>query len=320
MRQALSRRGLQPASLEIMIASLSQSSLKQYDVALKKWWNFCSSKSINIYQPTIPQIIDFLTEMFNKGCQYGTLNTYRSALSLILGTTISLDENIHRFFKGVFRLRPTLPKYHLTWDTNDVLSHLGSLYPNEDLSLEVLSKKTCILLALTTAQRVQTLSKINIKNIHSLNGVIIIKIPDFIKTTRPGCKQPVLRLPFFIEKPNVCPAKTLLAYINRTQNIRSTDDLFIAIRKPHKAVGTQTISRWIKHMLADSGVDTSVFTAHSTRHAATSRAAARGVSIDVIRSTAGWSGESMVFAKFYNRVIINNNDMSVAQSILDHTH
>lgn len=150
IREALTRRSLPRASLDIMVSSPSDNSIKQYDVCLRKWWLYCQTHSIDHYKASVPIVISFLTEMFNDGCQYGTLNTYRAALSLILGPLLTKDDRLTRFFKGAFRMRPPLPKYTFTWDTNCVLDHLSTWYPNEDLSLDRLSRKTVTLLALTT--------------------------------------------------------------------------------------------------------------------------------------------------------------------------
>lgn len=260
-------------------------------------------------------IIEFLTKLYNDGGQYGTINTHRCALSLIIGT-ISDDDRITRFCKGVYRLRPPLPRYNTTWDTSVVLNHLESLYPNETLSLEQLSKKCVTLLALVTAHRIQTLSKIKIDQITVLNNQIIIRITDLIKTSKVRSKQPTLHLPFFEERPGICPAKTLTAYIDKSKIVRKCNELFIGSRKPHNSVSSQTLSRWIKSSLKDSGIDVSLFSSHSTRHAATSKANKLGVNIDVIRQTAGWSDNSSIFAKFYNRPIIHNEDnIALARTI-----
>lgn len=300
-----------------MMASLSDNTMKQYDVCLKKWWSFCQEKLINYYEASVPSVIYFFTQIFNNGSKYGTLNSYRSALSLILGPNMSKDDRILRFFKGVFRLRPPRPKYNVTWDTNRVLDFLRSKYPNEQLSLVEISKKCATLLALTTAHRVQTLSKISMENISMMSSKIIIKIPDLIKTSRVGSQQPLLTLPFFNESPEICPANTLVFYINKTKDLRKSGILFINPKKPHNSVSPQTLSRWIKCTLSDSGLDVSMFSAHSTRHAATSRAHALGVSIDEIRRTAGWSGSSETFARFYNRTITDYDASSLARSIIN---
>lgn len=317
MRTALLRRSIPPSSVDIMMASLAETSYKQYDVALRRWFEFSQKNNFSLYEASVPIVLHFLTELFNKGSQYGSLNSYRSALALILGPHVANDDRISRFFKGIFRLRPPQPKYNTTWDTSLVLNCLGQQYPNESLTLEKLTKKCVTLLALATAHRVQTLSKIIINNIEIFPTKIMIKIPDHIKTSRPGFKQPVLILPFFEERPEVCPSKTLITYIEKTKILRKTiTNLFISFRKPHRSVTSQSLSRWIKSVLKDSGINVSIFTAHSTRHAATSRAHQRGVSVDLIRSTAGWSGSSQIFGKFYNRAVVTGDEAALATAVL----
>ena len=41
-----------------------------------------------------------------------------------------------RFLKGVFKLKPSLPKYKTIWDDNTVLTYLSSLHPPQDLTLK----------------------------------------------------------------------------------------------------------------------------------------------------------------------------------------
>ena len=45
------------------------------------------------------------------------------------------------------------------------------------------------------------------------------------------------------------------------------------------------------------------YTAHSTRHASTSRALSKGLDLNVIKHAAGWLEDSKVFDKFYNRPV-----------------
>lgn len=302
-----------------MLASLSSTSIKQYDTCLKKWYNFCLSKNIDVFGASINDAILFLTTLFDSGAQYGTLNSCRSALALVLIEKVGNSEIVKRFFKGVFRLRPPLPKYNTTWDTSKVLNILSSWYPNDCLGFDKLSRKLVTLLSLVTAHRMQTLSKININNIKIHADKITIKIPDIIKTSKIGTVQPNLILPFFRKKPEICPVMTLLAYLELTSSLRgNVNSLFIGVRKPHKLVSAQTLSRWVKTTLGECGIDISIFTAHSTRHAATSKAHKLGINLETIRKTAGWSGSSQVFMKFYNRnVQITEEDDLFARSILN---
>lgn len=301
------RKGDSPSVVDIMLESLSSNSFKQYEVYLKRWFEYCTQKNLDVFNASIQTVTNFLEKLFKEGAQYGSLNSCRSALSLLLGNHIGQDERIKRFFKGVFRLRPPMPRYNETWDTSLVLNYLSTVHPNQNLPLDQLSKKLITLLALVTAHRVQTMSKINIDNISVNTDRITIKIVDLIKTSRPSSKQPLLTLPFFQEKPEICPAKCLQAYISLTAPLRkNVKNLFISLRSPYKAVTSQTLSRWIKSSLHDSGIDVTQFGAHSARHAATSAARRQGVSIDTIKRTAGWSESSNTFFKFYNRPLCNS--------------
>ncbi|CAG9118500.1 unnamed protein product [Plutella xylostella] len=316
LRLALIRRGTPEAALNLTIASLAKNTLKQYNVSFKLWWSFCRDNNLNSYEPSMSDVILFLTEQFDKGSAYGTLNSHRSALSLLLGGEVSADVRIKRLLKGAFKLRPSVPKYNSTWDPQVVLNNISNWPSNKDLSLEQLTKKLVILLALCTAHRVQTLSLIKLNNIKSdANGIKII-ISDLIKTSAPGRDQPVLVLPYYYENKSICPATVIEQYLTSTKELRPTDvnNLILTWKRPHRAASAQSISRWIKQVLADSGVDTTVFGAHSTRHASTSAASSAGISLNVIRRTASWTKTSETFARFYKRPISDESDF--AKSIL----
>lgn len=295
-----------------MLSSLSNSTIQQYNSSLKLWWQYCTNNNIKVFSPSKSAILSFLTLQFNSGCTYGTLNSHRSALSAFIGNNIGSDESIKRLLKGAYKLRPMKPKYSFTWNPQLVLNHVSTWFPNNELSLEKITMKLVILLAICTAHRVQTLSLIKLENILLSDNGIKIVITDIIKTSAPGRDQPILFLPYFRENMRICPATVLSDYISITKNIRpeSTNNLLLTYKRPHRPATTQTISRWIKHTLTKSGVDTSVFAAHSTRHASTSAASLAGVNIETIRKTAGWTSSSNSFARFYNRTIVNEGEFA----------
>lgn len=323
IREAFAHQRLTEETIKIMIASLSPSTLKQYDAAYKKLWTFCQNNNItDCFSISNPIALNFLTDQFKSGSSYSVINTIRSALSLLLGNRFSSDVNVCRFLKGVFRIRPCFPKYQCTWDTNVVLDFICKWHPNENLPLSTITKKLVVLLALSTAQRVQTLSIIRSSNIKITNTGIEIVIDDMIKTSAAGRPQPHLVIPFFNNKRQICPAHTLISYMEKTKLFRenaNTDRLILTTKKPYHNATTSTISRWIKQTLHESGVDTNIYSAHSARHAATSAADRRGVPIDIIRKAAGWSGNSLVFAKFYNRPIATSNDYVFCNAIFDYS-
>lgn len=262
---------------------------------------------INVFEASIPDILNFLSEQYRQGASYGSVNSHRSALSLLLGDNVGSNCNVKRLLKGIYKQKPSTPKYSNTWDPQVVLNLISTWIPNKDLNLEKITKKLCVLLALCTAHRVQTLSLIKISYINKCPNGFKIRILDIIKTSAAGKEQPELYLPFFESNAHICPATTLDDYLNVTSHLRpeGVDNLLITYKKPYRKASTQSISRWIKQTLAESGVDVGVFSAHSTRHASTSAAASAGVSIDTIRKTAGWSSSSLTFAKFYNRPVVD---------------
>ena len=282
--------------------------MKQYSVTYKNWWQFCLENNLNTFEASVSSVIAFLVDLFQKGASYGAINSNRSALSLLLGNNIGADEKIKRLLKGIYRQKPSCPKYNTTWDPKVILDYVYQWYPNTELELTNLTKKVTILLALCTSRRVQTFSLIRVQNINRCPIGIKINITDMIKTSAANREQPVLYLPYFVENPRICPAKTLDDYLEVTSALRpeGTDSLLLTVKRPHKKASSQTISRWIKQTLAESGVDVTVFSAHSTRHASTSAAASAGVCIDTIRKTAGWSSSSQTFARFYNRPLIDD--------------
>ena len=87
-----------------------------------------------------------------------------------------------------------------------------------------------------------------------------------------------------------------------TDTLNRDGRLFVSYVQPHKPVSGDTIKRWVKQVLTNAGIDTSTFTAHSTRSASTSVAANAGLPLQDILQAAGWSSES-TFYKFYRRHI-----------------
>ncbi|XP_050294503.1 uncharacterized protein LOC126734803 [Anthonomus grandis grandis] len=290
--------------------SLSDATIKQYGGTYQKWWKYCQEKHVSLYNASVFQIMNFLQTLIdNSDCNYSSFNTHRSAISLISLDSIGTNPLLKRFLKGISRKRPQAPRYNYTWDPQPVLKYLGSL---EENSLKNVSKKLATLLALITGGRLQTLSLIRLSNIQIKEEKIQIFISDFIKTSLSLKNQPLLNIPFYRDNTKICPATTLIKYIEMTKPLRNPEDfLFITHKKPHKRATKQSISRWVKQALTDSGIDTNIFKPHSTRHSATSAAFRAGISMESICKTAGWSTATSTFAKFYNRPIINSEEFAV---------
>ena len=246
--------------------------------------------------------------MFNEEkASYSTVNTARSALSTFLwnddGLTIGKFSSVRRFMKGIYELRPPTPKYDFVWDVNIVLDYLVLFHPVQELPLCQLTFKLVMLLALVSAQRAQSLHLLNLENLIIKDNMVYCIIPGIIKQSSSRRKNPLIILKPFADQPALCVVNTLKEYLNRTKPLRKdAKKLFISFQKPYAAVSKETISRWLKMVLQEAGVDVDIFTAHSTRAASVSAAKRNGVAIEEILRTAGWANNS-VFASFYDKPI-----------------
>lgn len=256
-------------AIPVMCASISEGTWKQYNACFHKYWKFCRSHpSYNVSKYDLNVYLEFLVSEINKGGSYATINTYRSALNFMFSPNNDDEKTIKRFVKGSYNLKAPKPKYEFTWDVKPVLNYLATLYPLDTLPLDKLTIKTITLMALTSAHRIQTLSKITIDNIVHFTEKIEIKISEKIKTSAPYKNQPILTFPYF-DKPELCVASTLKHYIKVTERIRSNyTSLFLTHKKPNHPATTQTLSRWIKLALKNSGININNFTGYSVRHAA----------------------------------------------------
>ena len=118
------------------------------------------------------------------------------------------------------------------------------------------------------------------------------------KQSRQGKHLAEIFFASFPHSKDLCPVETLRHYMSVTSPLRKeSNQLFGAIIKPHKPVVHCTIARWLKEVLKLSGVDVSMFTAHSTRSASVIAAADSGVTTKDILKAADWSTES-VFRNF----------------------
>lgn len=84
IREAYRLRNIPESAVPIFIASIKESTFRQYNSALKRWWSYCSNLNIDPFLATVSDLLCFLTNWFEKGAAYGTLNLARSVINLIL--------------------------------------------------------------------------------------------------------------------------------------------------------------------------------------------------------------------------------------------
>jgi len=271
--------------------------------------------------PPLAEGVNFLTTLVKNKASLSAVCTARSALSCKLtsyeGVTFGNTDLVKRFIKGVFESNPTFPKQSETWDVNIVLNEIKTWTPVNNLTLKQLTLKAVMLIALLSGQRCQTMATLNIETMSLNDKRCTFFVHSLLKQTRRRVHQKPIELLAFKDEPDLCIVTTLKEYLNRTKPLRGNDtQLFISLQKPHRGVSTDTISRWIRDVLDTVNIDTSVFSAHSTRGASTSAAKQAKIPIKTIMDAAGWSRPT-TFANFYNKAIMGSDHKNFGQAILD---
>jgi hypothetical protein len=290
IRQAIQGIGMSQEATEIVMSSWRKATQKQYKGYIERWLKFCSENDFNCRSPQISEVIDYLVTLFESGLGYSCVNTARSALSLQSGNPLGSHPLVVRFMKGVFELRPSLPRYTSTWDVNIVLTYLKSLSLNAHLSLKDLTYKLACLLVILSGQRVQTIHLLDTQHMLVQENKIIFQVKELVKQSKPGRHVDDLEFVAYTPDERLCVVSCLHEYIKRTSVIRGQEtQLFISFVKPHLAISKDTLSRWVKTVLCNAGVDMNMFKSHSTRSASTSAATRLGVNMQTIMRTAGWT-------------------------------
>ena len=307
IRKSLERYDLSPSAQEILMASWRPGTSKQYQSYLNRWKSYCQEHNVDLFNPDLKYPIEFLVSLYKTGLGYSAINTARSALSTILicrdGYKFGEHPLVCRYMKGVFELKPALPKYSEIWDVKLVLDYLKTFTDRSTLSIKELTLKLTMLLCLTTGQRCQTIHKISVNCIQELPDRYRITIDEKLKQTKPGKHLKPLDLRTFHEDQGMCVFRHLKEYLQRTKQYRTQySRLLLSYVKPFKPVSKDTVSRWVKQVLGASGINTEKYSAHSIRAASTSHCKGKGLSLQGIMASAGWSN-SETFAKFYDKPV-----------------
>ena len=248
-----------------------------------------------------------MSQLFQNGLQYRTINNYRSAISAfhdhIQGKPVGEHPRICSLVAVVFNCRPPQPRYCFIWNVQAVIDFIKSEWgQNEDLSDKYLSYKLTMLLALTSASRVLGLQHLDVRFMTKGTNNYMFSFGKLRKAWRKRKFPPSLKVYSFEEDTKLCVVATLEDYHKRTKVWRGKDksQLLLSFVKPHNPVVSSTISGWIKNVLREAGIDTKTFKGHSTRSASTSKAGLAGISGTDILEIGSWTN-APTWQRFYNR-------------------
>ena len=92
--------------------------------------------------------INFLSDMYQAGYEYSTINGFRSEISAIhphiKRLPVGQDEQVSAVMRGILNANPPTPKYQTFWDVGLVLTYIKSLGENEFLDFKDLTWKLAV--------------------------------------------------------------------------------------------------------------------------------------------------------------------------------
>ena len=217
--EALRSLNVSQETKELISASWRGPTQKQYNTPINRWKHYCSSRDINYLTPTIEQVLEFLTEIYNTGAGHSVVSTTRSALSSVIFipgfSRLSDHPLIKRLMKGVFNNRPPCSKYTKVWNVDSLFIYLKTLPINSNLTLKMLTLKLVILLGILSGQRVSTIHKFDILKIDIFNDQVIFHVTELLKHTRVGKPNQPFIYKAFPADPNLCVLTCLKEYLSR---------------------------------------------------------------------------------------------------------
>ena len=178
--QGFSQQNISDALLNLLMDSWTTGTKKQYSPHISRWVQYCYENNLEPHTTSMVDGAEFLAKYFStSGVEYSVMNTARSALSAVIRPINSVTFGSHplvkMMLKGIFKERPSIPKYTVTYDVNKIFTYIKSLDHVSTLSLDVLTKCTATMLCLLSGQRSHTLGAISLDFMHLDESTMLVR-------------------------------------------------------------------------------------------------------------------------------------------------
>ena len=158
----LAASGLTAAVIATIQGARAQSTRSLYDFKWNVFHSWCLARSPDMdpFLAPIGEVLNFLQSKVDEGLTYSTIKVWLASVSACHvgydGKAVSRHLLMISFMKGVKRAKTISRPLFPAWDLAVVLGALCTppFEPLESVDLRILSLKTVLLVALTTAKRV----------------------------------------------------------------------------------------------------------------------------------------------------------------------
>ena len=296
---------MNPETIEIMEASLRESTRTKYKSSWKRFLTYCSNESIDIHNISIREILNYFGYLFRTGASFSVINTSKISLSHFLHfppyQKLSDHPIIDKFFNGLFNLNPPKPKLSTTWEVNIVFSQFIKWGDNALLTDKKLTQKLLLLLLLLGGQRVNTIFSFTVNSMLVTDISVTFAPSNVLKHSKKGSKLGNFSYNSYPHEPLLCVVSCCSEYLQRRSKRvdEKEEKLFITYGKPYKAASIDSLRRWAKDLFSECNI---LHSPHSCRSASTSKAALVGIDLDSIFKKACWKNQK-TFLNHYKKNI-----------------
>lgn len=236
----------------IAFCDTSKATINTYKKALNVFFNYLKAEDIK--QPTRENLIAYRNELLNKGLESTTIASYINALKQFFKWTgdANLYPNIADHLKGAKVNTQYHRKEALTLEqAREVLE------ASKGDTLEAKRNYALIYLAFACGLRTIEIVRADVKDITFKSGSVALLIQGKGKLD----KADFVKLPYIVEK-------NLREYLALRGNSEDQAPLFTSLsdRNNGQRLTTKSVSRIIKNAFKKIGLNSALYTAHSTRH------------------------------------------------------
>ena len=110
LRERLRSQGLSEDATNLVSCARRKGTRAAYNSAWAKWSGWCLTRKVDPIHAPVEFVAEFLTDLFNAGYEYSTVNSHRSAISAfhveVNGAPIGQHPVVKQLVTGVFNERP----------------------------------------------------------------------------------------------------------------------------------------------------------------------------------------------------------------------
>ena len=287
--------------------TLAQSTRQTYDKAIKKCDKFCQKKNIDFPPSQSADLAEYMCEIASETNRpKSALCINVSALSNVYYHThmknMTKEEPISKLLTALIKSGTSNPMTKSTvLPITDITNMFKKWGENKTLSIKLLRLKAITLLALSLMLRpsdiapkgvlFDQMSQTEEKFIFSRD--MIQFVPSGMYVTFLGIKNDYDRAGFKVFLPSMSdkiidPVTTLSDYMTITDKLRTDNAVFVALKKPYKAISAASVANVLEESLAFAGLANKGFSAKSFRPTGATKAIENGVAPDVVQKLGRW--------------------------------